>query len=524
MPPGAGALEIQYTALSFAAPARVRFKYQLEGFDHDWVDAGNRRTAYYTNLPPARYTFRVKAANNDEVWNDVGASYTLRLRPHVYQTTWFLAACGLGIVFVGYGAVRLRLRQLRAREQRLAMLIVERTRQLEEARAAAVEASRLKSEFLANVSHEIRTPMNGVIGMTALALDAPITPEVRSYLETVRSSADSLLHVINDLLDFSRIEAGKLDLIEARLETHVLVSDVIGLLAPRAAEKGLRLESRVSAAVPGALVGDEVRLRQILINLVGNGVKFTSAGIVAVAVDLDSSAPPPDAARPVGLRFTVTDTGIGIAPEHQQRIFEAFAQADGSTTRKFGGTGLGLAISTRLVELLGGRLTVDSTPGQGSTFSFTAWLAEETAEVPATVPPPPRVDDRPAIRQLRVLLAEDNPVNQKVASRLLEKAGHTVVVVETGRGAVEAVQRERFDLILMDVQMPEMNGFEATQAIRAMEVDVHTPIVALTAHAMRGDDERCLEAGMDDYVTKPVRAHELYAALARALGESEHAA
>jgi signal transduction histidine kinase/ActR/RegA family two-component response regulator len=518
--PGAGALEIQYTALSFTAPARVRFRYQLEGFDHDWVDAGNRRTAFYTNIPPGHYTFRVKAANNDDVWNETGASYALRLRPHLYQTAWFLTLCAIGILVAGYGGVRLRLRQLRARERRLAQVVEERTREADEARAAAVEASRLKSEFLANVSHEIRTPMNGVIGMTDLALDAPLTPEVRGYLETVRSSADALLHVINDILDFSKIEAGKLDLAPARFDLRALVDGVLGLLAPRAAEKGLRLTSHVTRTVPTFVVGDEVRVRQVLINLVGNALKFTTEGQVTVTVDLDASRAPGDPQQPLGVRVAVADTGIGIAPEHQQRIFEAFAQADGSTTRKYGGTGLGLAISARLVRLMGGELTVVSRvdgPSPGSTFSFTAWLGVDHQR--ATTDAASASAIKAAIPQrLHVLLAEDNPVNQKVASRLLEKAGHMVTTVDTGAAAVDAVRTQRFDVILMDVQMPEMNGLEATQAIRALENgSARTPIVALTAHAMRGDDERCLEAGMDGYLSKPVRAQELYAALERAM-------
>lgn len=402
---------------------------------------------------------------------------------------------------------------------------------LRRAKEAAEAASLAKSQFLANMSHEIRTPMNGVLGLTELMLRCALGDKERHLTESIHRSGSVLLAIINDILDFSKIEAGKLQLEAIPFEVCRTIQEAVDLVVPEAQKKNLTLSWHVANEIPAYLLGDPMRFRQIIINLVGNAVKFTEQGRIDVAVSVESYR-----GELYGLSVTVRDTGIGISPEAQAHIFAAFSQADGSTTRKYGGTGLGLAIAKQLVTLMGGHIKLQSAPGEGSTFTFSAYFKEcdpvQRLQLPSAKES--RIDVEPfahhaeGSEQIRILLVEDNPVNREVACGMLEMLNLRIDTAENGREAVDAVERTAYALIFMDCQMPEMDGFAATKLIREREASIappsslnvdrsvcHVPIVALTAHAMLGDREVCLAAGMDDYLTKPFTLSQLEQVLAR---------
>jgi signal transduction histidine kinase/ligand-binding sensor domain-containing protein/ActR/RegA family two-component response regulator len=509
---------VRYSALTFRHDSSLMFRYRFHGRSSGWNETRQRELSF-AELAPGVYALEIEARTGDGPWSAVPAVLRFSIRPPWWQSWWFRLAVGAGLAASIWFAGSQWSRRNKLIRRNLEQAVAERTRELEAARLQAEDGSRLKGQFLANMSHEIRTPMNGIIGMTNLALAVVREGEHREALETIKDSAQSLLVVLNDVLDFSKIEAGKLDLICEPFSIRRTVGSVERIMKGRFEEKGLLLQVHWVEGVPEFLFGDDARIRQVLLNLIGNALKFTQRGGVRLEVACTTEVLNREE-TPL-LEIAVQDTGIGIPADKLAVVFEPFRQADGSTARRYGGTGLGLAISARLATLMGGELTVQSEVGAGSTFLLQLPCKEAKASmVPSLDTVPVEID----AAHYRILLVEDNAVNQKVARRLLERAGHQVTVANTGREGLDCWMNNSFDVVLMDVQMPEMDGSEATRRMREMEREWGTriPIIAMTAHAMVGDREACLEAGMDDYIQKPFDPPELFSKISETMRRHRH--
>jgi len=493
-------LGLRFTMLSYRRN-NPTFRYRIGTDPNPWVPT-QAREVRFAELPAGSYRFEVQGEVEPGVWSRP-ALLEFRIR-----APWFLSwPCRVSLVFLLAGLIWLWWRRQEARQRRvraeLEIAVEERTRDLNAARSRAEQASRVKSEFVANISHEMRTPLNAVMGFTHLALQITEKPEVSEYLRNVHVSAKGLLGLINDILDFSKLEAGRVVIVPVAFALRPSIAEIVSILSREASRKGLEMKTLVDDSAPEWVFADRDRLRQVLVNLLGNALKFTSHGAVTLQAAHSANQ----------LKFAVSDTGIGIPLDKQATIFEAFQQADNSTSRRYGGTGLGLTISKRLVESMGGQLLLTSEPGKGSTFWFS--IDAPAASAPPAVAQPS--EGAPA-RPMRILVVEDNRVNQHLIQALLRKRGHTTAVAGNGVEALAAIERDSFDLVLMDIQMPEMDGLEAVRRIRKAEAltGQHLPVVAMTARAMAGDRESILAAGMDDYLEKPVQLERLDAVLRQA--------
>ncbi len=488
----------EYAALHFTNPFKNQYQYILEGFQKEWTHVGNERKVTFTNLPSGQYFFKVKASNSDGIWNEKPLEIEVQIAPPYWLTSWFKALVFLVITTILYIIYNTRMRAIDLKNQK----------------ELAEQSARYKSRFLANISHEIRTPMNAIIGLSKLMLETPLSKKQNEYTDAIRQSSENLLVIINDLLDHSKIESGTFSFLKKPFDLSDNLKTLIKALSFRAEEKGLDLKLKIEKGVDNQLIGDNVRLNQILINLVGNAIKFTEKGTILLAVrKLNNTG------KNTELEFEVSDTGVGIPNDKLKIIFERFKQASDETFAEFGGTGLGLAISRQLVERQGGKLEIESKVGLGTKLVFN--LPFEINRTASLVKKEQIVVPEFNLENLKILVVEDTYFNQMLIIELLKKQikGVVIEVAENGEKALQILEMELFDLILMDVKMPVMDGFEATQKIRKKEHLKHIPILGLTANALPEQVEKCRLAGMDAVVTKPINGAELFSEMRKVISQ-----